>query len=78
MLKIIRKFPDSHIISTDNKKFIWTRLTDDYYTWLCNELGWSTIPVVEHHAGMRTLITWYNQETNEWKSPKLLTEFTND
>jgi len=74
LLNFIGYLPDSHIISTNIHKYLWTRLTSKIVRWIKKDLKWPTIPIIEQYGGKLTQHKWYDYERQEWRTPKILIE----
>ncbi len=72
LMNLISYLPDSYIISTETKTFIWTRSTPEIIQWLKNDLKWPVNPISEQYGGELTQYSWFDPEVQEWIPPKLL------
>ncbi|MHA2246619.1 MAG: hypothetical protein ACXADY_16880 [Candidatus Hodarchaeales archaeon] len=74
LLDFVGYLPDSHMITTKTNTYIWTRLTSEIVQWLRNDLEWSVTPIIEQYSGKLMQYNWFDQKSNEWIPPKLLTD----
>lgn len=73
LTRLLAWIPFSRLYLAKSNIFIWTSLTPEFAQWLSTDLEWAVMRAIGSHNPLSFNFDWYSHETQEWKTPLVLT-----
>ncbi|MFX0172859.1 MAG: hypothetical protein ACFE9L_13160 [Candidatus Hodarchaeota archaeon] len=69
---VLTWLPYGHFIFTETNIYIWAFLTPEIVQWMRTDLEWSVLAVSSHLYSKQLDLSWFNEDTNQWRAPLVL------
>ncbi len=72
LLRLLEWLPYTHIYFTKTNIHIWAYLTSKISEWLRTDLKWEVMPIILNHIPLTLKISWFDENSLQWKTPHIL------